>query len=142
MPLVNSPTLTRKKSAANRANARLSRGPITPEGLIRVRGSRTKHGASAQDTGEALPMAGKGTNAEDRIESGAEVDGLARSCCRRRLSQPGLVTPAEGKNLIFFGLSWNVIDNKGPKMRRMGQMRLPWNVYENKTLNKIYLECC
>jgi hypothetical protein len=37
MPLVNSPTLTPKKLAANRINAQLSRGPITPEGLIRMR---------------------------------------------------------------------------------------------------------
>ena len=36
MPLVDSPTLTPKKLAANRANAQLSRGPITLEGLIRM----------------------------------------------------------------------------------------------------------
>ena len=102
MPLVNSPALTPKKLAVNRTSARLSRGPITPEGLIRVRDNRTKHGASARDTEEALPVAGKGTNAEARIKSGAEEGGLTRSCCRRRLSQPGLVTPAEGKKFIFF----------------------------------------
>jgi hypothetical protein len=38
----------------------------------------------------------------------------------------------------IFRLPWNVIENKGPKMRKMGQMRLPWNVYENKQLNCIY----
>jgi len=102
MPLVNSPALTPKKLAANQTNARLSCGPITPEGLIRVGDSRTKPGASAQDTREALPVAGTGTNAEDRIESGAEVGGLTRSCCRWRLSRPGLATPAEGKKIIFF----------------------------------------
>ncbi len=32
----------------------------------------------------------------------------------------------------FFHLPWNVIDNKGPKMRKMGQMRLPRNVFENR----------
>jgi hypothetical protein len=42
------------------------------------------------------------------------------------------------KKEIFFGLPWNVIENKGPKMRKIGQMRLPWNVYENRRLNLIY----
>ncbi len=36
MPLVNSPALTSKKITANRANAQLSHGPITVEGLIRT----------------------------------------------------------------------------------------------------------
>jgi hypothetical protein len=39
---------------------------------------------------------------------------------------------------IFFGVPWNVVDNKGPKLRKMGQMRLPWNVYENTAFNLIY----
>ena len=38
----------------------------------------------------------------------------------------------------FFGVPWNVIENKGSKMRKMGQMRIPWNVYENKRLNLSY----
>ena len=42
------------------------------------------------------------------------------------------------KKIIFFALSWNVVDNKGPKMRKMGQMRIPWNVYENTQLNLTY----
>jgi len=59
MPLVNSPTLTPKKLAANRANAQLSRGPITFDGLIRVRDSNIKHGAYAQDGEEALRALGE-----------------------------------------------------------------------------------
>ncbi|HXJ92485.1 MAG TPA: hypothetical protein VMT20_06340 [Terriglobia bacterium] len=59
MPLVNSPTLTPKKLAANRANAQLSRGPITADGLIRVRDSNIKHGAYAQDREEALRALGE-----------------------------------------------------------------------------------
>jgi hypothetical protein len=59
MPLVNSPTLTPKKLAANRANAQLSRGPITLEGLIRMRDSKIKHGAYAQDKEEALRVLGE-----------------------------------------------------------------------------------
>ena len=59
MPLVNRPTLTPKKLAANRANAQLSRGPITLEGLIRMRDSKTKHGAYAQNREEALRALGE-----------------------------------------------------------------------------------
>ena len=59
MPLVNSPILTSKKLAANRANAQLSRGSITLEGLIRMRDSKTKHGAYAQDREEALRVLGE-----------------------------------------------------------------------------------
>ena len=42
------------------------------------------------------------------------------------------ILAAPQKKEESFGASWNVVDNKGPKMRKMGQMRLPWNVYENK----------
>ena len=59
MPLVNGPTLTPKKLAVNRANAQLSRGPITLEGLIRLRDSRIKHGAYARDSEEALRALGE-----------------------------------------------------------------------------------
>jgi len=59
MPLVHSPTLTPKKLAANRANAQLSRGPITLDGLIRVRDSNIKHGAYAQDREETLRVLGE-----------------------------------------------------------------------------------
>jgi hypothetical protein len=59
MPLVSGPTLTPKKLAANRANAQLSHGPVTAEGLIRVRDSNIKHGAYAQDMGEALQVLGE-----------------------------------------------------------------------------------
>jgi len=31
-----------------------------------------------------------------------------------------------------FWHTWNVVDNKGPKMRRMRIMGHTWNVYENK----------
>ena len=59
MPLVNSATLTPKKLAANRAKAQLSRGPITLEGLIRMRDRKSKHGAYAQDLEEALRVLGE-----------------------------------------------------------------------------------
>ena len=53
MPLVNGPTLTPRKLAANRANAQPLRKPITLEGLIRMRDSKIKQGAYAQDNEEA-----------------------------------------------------------------------------------------
>ena len=59
MPLVNGPTLTPKKLAANRANAQPSRGPITLEGLLRMRDSKMKHGAYAQTKDEALRALGE-----------------------------------------------------------------------------------
>jgi hypothetical protein len=58
------------------------------------------------------------------------------------VEQLGGVRRSRKKKLkLIFGLPWNVVDNKGPKMRKMGQMRLPWNVYENKGVTEITLEC-
>ena len=62
---------------------------------------------------------------------------LAWSIAHRR---SGSIPPAQNFYKIFC-LSWNVIDNKGPKLRKMGQMRLPWNVYENRQLSPNNLEC-
>ena len=59
MPLVNGPTLTPKKLAANRANPQLSRRPITLKGLIWMRDSKIKHGAYAQDKEQALRVLGE-----------------------------------------------------------------------------------
>ena len=36
------------------------------------------------------------------------------------------------KSIKIFRVPRNVIDNKGQKMRKMGQMRIPRNVYQNK----------
>jgi len=41
----------------------------------------------------------------------------------------------------FFGLPRNVVDNKGPKMRKLRILRHTWNVYENKIVSGLYLEC-
>jgi len=59
MPLVNSPALTPKRLAANRSNAQLSRGPITLDGVVRMRDSKIKHGGYAQDTEEVLRVLGE-----------------------------------------------------------------------------------
>jgi len=55
MPLVNIPTLTPKKLAANRANAQLSNGPMTADGLIRVRDSNVKRGLCVQESAQVQP---------------------------------------------------------------------------------------
>jgi hypothetical protein len=55
MPLVNSPTLTPRKLAANRANAQLSHGAITAEGLILPRHSHIRHGLHVREN-ETLPQ--------------------------------------------------------------------------------------
>ena len=39
---------------------------------------------------------------------------------------------AIGKIKKNIWVSWNVIDSKGLKMRKMGRMRIPRNVIENK----------
>ncbi|HEY6291477.1 MAG TPA: hypothetical protein VI455_07950 [Terriglobia bacterium] len=59
MSLVKSPSLSPKKIAANRANAVQSHGPSTPEGRERMRQSKTLHGASCRESGEALRILGE-----------------------------------------------------------------------------------
>jgi hypothetical protein len=44
MSLVKKPTMTPRKLAAVRRNARLSRGPATPEGRERIRAAHLVHG--------------------------------------------------------------------------------------------------
>jgi hypothetical protein len=67
MPLLNGPTLTPKKLAANRANAQLSHGPVTLEGLIRVRDSNIKHGVYVQEPTETLPVLGEDPKDFERL---------------------------------------------------------------------------
>ncbi|HXJ96610.1 MAG TPA: hypothetical protein VMT20_27540 [Terriglobia bacterium] len=107
MPLINGPTLTPKKLAANRANAQLSRGPITPEGLIRMRDSKMKHGAYAQDKEEALRALG-----EDPKDFEALLESLRASW------QPANVQAWHARNqkmnIENEGESHDIVDNKGP----------------------------
>ncbi|HXJ96258.1 MAG TPA: hypothetical protein VMT20_25765 [Terriglobia bacterium] len=45
-----------------------------------MRDRKKQHGGYAQGAGKTLPVAGTGTNAADRMKSGAEVGGLTPSC--------------------------------------------------------------
>jgi hypothetical protein len=54
------------------------------------------------------------------------------------LKRPNTDAAATPSPIRIFRLSWNVVENKGPEMRKMRPIRLPWNVYENKQVNSIY----
>jgi len=59
MSLTKKPEMTPEKIAANQANAHLSNGPTTPEGMERLREARTIHGFYSQAEGEALRALGE-----------------------------------------------------------------------------------
>jgi hypothetical protein len=59
MSLVKSPEMTPAKTAANQANAHLSHGPATLEGMERLRDANTVHGFYSQAEGEALRALGE-----------------------------------------------------------------------------------
>lgn len=59
MSLIKGPTITSQKAAADRANARLSNGPATPEGLERMRSSKIRHGFYSSQGSEALRVLGE-----------------------------------------------------------------------------------
>jgi len=59
MSLTKKPEMTPEKIAANQANAHLSHGPATPEGMERLRDANTKHGFYSQAESEALRALGE-----------------------------------------------------------------------------------
>ena len=59
MSLIKKPELTSEKLAANQANAQLSRGPMTPEGLERAREARVIHGFYSESGKGALRALGE-----------------------------------------------------------------------------------
>ncbi len=67
MSLVKKPTMTPRKLAAARGNARLSRGPATPEGRERVRAAHLIHGFYSEAAGEALRALGEDPAEFDRL---------------------------------------------------------------------------
>jgi hypothetical protein len=69
--LVKKPNMTPGRLAAARANGQLSHGPVTPEGMDRIRASNTRHGFYSQVSGGALPALG-----EDPAEFQALIDSL------------------------------------------------------------------
>jgi hypothetical protein len=71
MSLLKKQKITPRKLAANRANARLSRGPATPEGREHMRAAHLRHGFYSQAGGGPLPALG-----EDPAEFQALVDSL------------------------------------------------------------------
>ena len=59
---------------------------------------------------------------------------LAQAMAVRVCSRP----PAAQIFLKIFRVPRNVVDNKGQEMRKMGQMRIPRNVYENTSTYNFY----
>ena len=59
MSLTKKPEMTPEKISANQANAHLSHGPVTPEGMERMRDAKTLHGFYSQAEGEALRALGE-----------------------------------------------------------------------------------
>jgi hypothetical protein len=140
MPLVNSPTLTPKKLAANRANAQLSRGPITLEGLNRVRDSNIKHGTYAQDTEEALRVLGEDPKDYDVFR---REDSSFRQVGRlidllTKLKRDAWHAENKKNNIKNEGESHDVVDNKTTEFpiprccRKQSQLtHLSHDIYEN-----------
>jgi len=56
------------KVAANQANSLQSTGPVTPDGLDRVRQARLRHGLHASDSREVLALLGEDPDEFDRYE--------------------------------------------------------------------------
>ena len=59
MSLTKTPEITPEKLAANQANGRRSRGPVTPEGLERRRQAHIRHGFYSREGDEALRILGE-----------------------------------------------------------------------------------
>jgi len=59
MSLTKTPEITPEKLAANQANAQRSRGPITPEGLERIRRAHIRHGFYSREGDETLRILGE-----------------------------------------------------------------------------------
>src|SRR6516165_5428355 len=66
--LVKSPTMSPAKVAANQANALQSTGPVTPEGLDRVRQGRLQHGLRASEPRDVLAFLGEDADEFDRYK--------------------------------------------------------------------------
>jgi hypothetical protein len=59
MSLVKKPRMTKKKLAALRRNAKLSKGPVTPEGRERIRAAKLRHGFYSDAEEAALRALGE-----------------------------------------------------------------------------------
>jgi hypothetical protein len=67
MSLLKRLTLTSRKLEANQANARLSRGPVTAEGIERIREAHLHHGFYSKAIGEIIRALGEKPEDFDRL---------------------------------------------------------------------------
>jgi len=66
MSLVKKPRFTEKKLKASRANAKHSRGPVTPAGRERIRVAHLRHGFYSK--AEEVPLRALGEDPEEHRE--------------------------------------------------------------------------
>ena len=83
--LVKPPDLTPGKLAANRANARLSGGPTTPEGSERARLSNLRHGLYVLSPRDAMVALGEDPREFDLYEQNLLADWLPRDTFQEAL---------------------------------------------------------
>jgi len=105
LPLVKSPTMTPRKMAANRANAKKSTGPQTPEGQRRVMLNGLRHGADSAAFRANLMKAGRNVELFDWIHK------------RVREEMP-LAKPRVAEHLarrVWCGVSLDRSTSQGPK---------------------------
>jgi hypothetical protein len=78
VPLVNSPTLTPEKLAANQANGRQSHGPAhgpaTQEGIERIRTANTRHGFYSKAPGSEMHLLGEDPEQYERLYESLVAD--------------------------------------------------------------------
>jgi len=105
LPLVKSPTMTPRKMAANRANAKKSTGPRTPEGQRRVMLNGLQHGGRSPALRTNLIKAGQSVDLFDWIHE------------RVREEMP-LAKPRVAEHLarrVWCGVSLDRSTSQGPK---------------------------
>ncbi len=101
MSLLKHPALTPQKLEANQANARLSKGPATTEGIERVHEAHLLHGFYSKDSGEAI-----------RARREARRFRALGRLSHRNLG--GRERLGKGSPIENDGKSHDVVDNKGP----------------------------
>jgi hypothetical protein len=108
VPLVNSPTLTRAKLAANQANGRRSHGPATQEGIERIRAANTRHGFYSKAPGSEMRLLG---------EDPEQCTSVCTSRCR-----PDWEPENEYQTSLVRHMARLMYENESPKART----RQPW----------------
>ena len=87
MSLVKKPIITEKKTAANRRNGNLSRGPATDEGKARVGAAQVRHGFYAKAEHATLRSFGEDPAELEELLAGLHEEFAPSSALQQRLVQ-------------------------------------------------------